>query len=103
MKEAMNERNDSMAPRSVEMKEHRAETVTPAEPRSQLAQASRRTAANDSVQKWVDECAALCRPDKIVWCDGSQRQREELIKEGTAEGIFIPLNQQELPGCYLHR
>ena len=58
---------------------------------------------NDYVRQWVDTCAALCQPDCVVWCDGSEQERRRLIGEGLADGTFIELNQQKLPGCYLHR
>src|SRR5688500_15777724 len=64
---------------------------------------SRTAGANDHVKKWVEECAQLCKPDKIVWCDGSREEKDRLIAQGVEEGTFIKLNQEKLPGCYLHR
>ena len=55
------------------------------------------------IRTWVDEVAALTRPDRILFCDGSPAERDELIKECLATGELIELNQQKLPGCYLHR
>jgi phosphoenolpyruvate carboxykinase (GTP) len=55
------------------------------------------------VRAWVQECVALCKPDRVHWCDGSARERNELIEEGVREGIFIRLNHHKLPNCYLHR
>ena len=60
-------------------------------------------AGNAHVRAWVEQCAALCRPDRVVWLDGSADERQRLIRQGVAEGVFIELNQQKLPGCYLHR
>src|SRR4051812_39928579 len=59
--------------------------------------------ANPIVRQWVDECAAMCEPDAVIWCDGSERERNALFDQGVRDGIFIRLNQQKLPGCYLHR
>jgi phosphoenolpyruvate carboxykinase (GTP) len=56
-----------------------------------------------ALQDWVKEVAALTRPDAIVWCDGSESERDRLTKEAVAAGILIPLNQKKRPGCYLHR
>jgi len=56
-----------------------------------------------AIQKWVDEIAKLTTPDRVVWCDGSEAERDALIKESVASGELIELNQQKLPGCYLHR
>lgn len=60
-------------------------------------------AANESVRVWVQECAQLCQPDQIVWCDGSESERQALMAKGASEGALIELNQQKLPNCYLHR
>ena len=56
-----------------------------------------------AIQKWVDEIAKLTTPDRVVWCDGSEAERAQLTKESVASGELIELNQQKLPGCYLHR
>ena len=58
---------------------------------------------NTYVRSWVEEMALLTRPDQIVWIDGSEAQAEELRKQAMATGEMIKLNQEKLPGCYLHR
>jgi len=58
---------------------------------------------NPHVKKWVDEATKLCQPDNVYWCDGSPEEKKDLLARGVGEGVFIPLNQQKLPGCYLHR
>ncbi|MFC1989721.1 phosphoenolpyruvate carboxykinase (GTP) [Chloroflexota bacterium] len=59
---------------------------------------------NHSVlKKWVEECAELCQPDNIVWCDGSEAERERLEREAFVTGELIQLNQEKLPGCVYHR
>jgi phosphoenolpyruvate carboxykinase (GTP) len=58
---------------------------------------------NGRVRGWVEESAALCKPDRIVWLTGSPDEREDLIERGVRDGTFIKLNQQKLPNCYLHR
>jgi phosphoenolpyruvate carboxykinase (GTP) len=59
--------------------------------------------ANTDVQKWVKDVAALCQPDDVFWCDGSEEEKEELTRIAFKCGDLIPLNQEKLPGCYLHR
>ena len=59
--------------------------------------------SNKTVLDWVDECVALCRPDKVVWIDGSEAQLDELRQEALATGELIALNPEKHPGCYLHR
>jgi phosphoenolpyruvate carboxykinase (GTP) len=58
---------------------------------------------NQHVQKFVDKAVALCKPDRVQWCDGSEAERKKLIDQGVNEGIFIRLNQQKWPNCFLHR
>lgn len=59
--------------------------------------------ANQHVRQWVDQCVAMCRPDRIIWCDGSQHQKQQFTQQAVADGTLIALNQDKLPGCYLHR
>ena len=47
--------------------------------------------------------AALCKPDHVVWVDGSEEEKDRLTKEALDAGVITPLNQDKLPGCYLHR
>ena len=59
--------------------------------------------SNKSVLKWVDEMVALTKPEKVVWIDGSEEQLEALRAESCFTGEMIKLNEEKLPGCYLHR
>ena len=58
---------------------------------------------NKFVLDWIDEMAKMTQPDKIVWIDGSEEQAEALRAEACSTGEMIKLNQEKLPGCYLHR
>ena len=58
---------------------------------------------NAFVQRWVDEAARMCRPEAVVWCDGSEAEHERLLETAVRTGDLIPLDQRRLPGCYLHR
>ncbi len=58
---------------------------------------------NTAVKTWIDEMAAMCQPEKIVWIDGSEEQLEALRAEAVSTGEMIKLNQEKLPGCYYHR
>ena len=53
--------------------------------------------------EWVKKMATLCQPDKIVWVDGSEKERIRLEKEACATGELLQLNQTKLPGCLYHR
>src|ERR1700687_2483978 len=58
---------------------------------------------NAAIQRWVDEVKSLCAPDSVVFCAGTDAEKDRLIRECLATGELIELNQQKLPGCYLHR
>ncbi len=58
---------------------------------------------NPTVLKWLEEMKELLKPEKVVWIDGSDAQRDELRELAVAQGELYKLNQEELPGCYLHR
>ncbi len=58
---------------------------------------------NKAVLTWIDQMAALTKPDKIVWIDGSEEQLEELRQEAYKTGELVKLNGEELPGCVYHR
>ena len=58
---------------------------------------------NQSVLSWLQEQKNLVQPDRVVWIDGSQEQLEALRAEACETGEMIKLNQEKLPGCYLHR
>jgi len=59
--------------------------------------------SNVTVNKWLSEMQELLTPDNVVWIDGSDEQREELRKLAVELGELTELNQDVLPGCYLHR
>ena len=58
---------------------------------------------NKKVLDFIQETKELCQPDNIVWIDGSEEQMEALRAQAVEEKILIKLNQEKLPGCYLHR
>ena len=60
-------------------------------------------AQNSALNDWVAETARLTNPDRIVWCDGAEAEREALTREAVAAGVLVPLSEQKRPGCYLHR
>ena len=58
---------------------------------------------NKAVLAWIDEMVKMTRPDQVVWIDGSKEQLDELRRQAVEQGILHELNQEKLPGCYLHR
>ena len=63
---------------------------------------------NQKVLDWVQEMIDLCKPDKVVWIDGSKEQLDKLTEEVTSLPDGDPnkmwhLNEEKLPGCLYHR
>jgi len=58
---------------------------------------------NEKLREWVEEVVALCKPDKVHWCDGSQEEYDSLCEEMVQSGTFIKLNEQKRPNSYLCR
>ncbi|WP_437639983.1 phosphoenolpyruvate carboxykinase (GTP) [Sorangium sp. So ce854] len=52
---------------------------------------------------WVDEVALQTRPDRVVFCDGSEAENRALIQGMLSDGTLISLNEEKYPNCYLHR
>src|SRR5438046_6656317 len=60
-------------------------------------------ALTNLVERWVDETASLCDPDRVVWCDGSKTEYDRLIEDMLDDGTLLPLQSPHYPNCYLHR
>jgi len=58
---------------------------------------------NKNVLDFISKYESIFCPDKVVWIDGSKKQKNQLIKEATKTGEIIKLNQKLLPGCVYHR
>ena len=58
---------------------------------------------HETLNAWISEVAAMCQPDQVYLCDGSQEENDKLLKEMVAAGMAIELNQEKRPGCYLFR
>jgi phosphoenolpyruvate carboxykinase (GTP) len=49
---------------------------------------------HSELKKWVNEVAALCRPEAIRWCDGTPEEYQELCRKLVDKGTFIPLKKR---------
>jgi phosphoenolpyruvate carboxykinase (GTP) len=53
------------------------------------------------LKDWVQECADLCKPDSIYWCNGSDEEYQMLVNKMLEDGTFKKLNEETYPNCYL--
>src|SRR5207302_8301601 len=68
-----------------------------------LARFLRRSFVATPLEKWVEEAARLTKPERIVWCDGSEAENQRIIGEMLKQGDSLQLNEKTYPNCYLHR
>jgi phosphoenolpyruvate carboxykinase (GTP) len=55
------------------------------------------------LENWVEESARLTKPDRMVFCDGSEAENQSIIAEMLRNGDSLTLNEKTYPNCYLHR
>jgi phosphoenolpyruvate carboxykinase (GTP) len=58
---------------------------------------------NQKLISWVNEMAALCQPERIHWCDGSDTENQKLCDLMVKSGTFIKLDEKKRPGSFLAR
>ena len=58
---------------------------------------------NPTVLAWLDDMKKLLNPDRVEWITGEEDQLNELRDEAVRTGEMIKLNEEKLPGCFLHR
>lgn len=56
---------------------------------------------NQKLLNWVNEIAQLCEPEAVYWCDGSQREYDELCEQMVHQGTLIKLNPKLRPNSFL--
>jgi phosphoenolpyruvate carboxykinase (GTP) len=58
-------------------------------------------ASHPRVTSWVEEIAALTRPDAVHWCDGSDEEYDSLCRTLVDAGTFERLSESRRPDSYL--
>lgn len=53
-----------------------------------------------ALRAWVAEVAALTKPDRVYWCDGSDAEWEKLTAELVAAGTLKALNAEKRPNSF---
>ena len=56
--------------------------------------------AHAGLVAWVEQIAALTRPARVHWCDGSEAEKQAIIADLLSRGTLKALDQDKRPGCY---
>jgi phosphoenolpyruvate carboxykinase (GTP) len=58
---------------------------------------------NATLREWVETVRGLTLPERVLWVDGSDEERDYFYQQAVDEGILSRLSPEKLPGCYYHR
>ena len=58
---------------------------------------------NEKLREWISETVAMCQPDSVHWCDGTDEEYQSLCGKLVESGTFIKLNESKRPNSFLAR
>ena len=56
---------------------------------------------NAKLIAWVSDMVALCKPEQVYWCDGSDAEYQRLCQQLVDAGTFKKLNETKRPNSFL--
>src|SRR5258706_4745657 len=61
------------------------------------------TKRHKRLTQWVEQCAGLCKPENVHWCDGSPEEYQAMLRAMVLSGTAIPLAEEKRPNSILVR
>ena len=55
------------------------------------------------LEAWVREMAAMCQPERVVWCDGSEAEYQTMLRAMVQGGTALWLDEQRRPNSVFVR
>src|SRR5437867_9501283 len=52
---------------------------------------------NEGLLQWVKEVSAICKPDRVHICDGSEQEYQLMLRTMLQSGTAVALNPQKRP------
>ncbi|MEF9873832.1 MAG: phosphoenolpyruvate carboxykinase, partial [Glutamicibacter sp.] len=56
--------------------------------------------SHEKLASWVEEVAALTKPDRVYWVDGSAEENDRLTAELVEAGTLVKLTDPNFPNSY---
>lgn len=66
-----------------------------------LPQTTEAPTRHERLRAWVADLEALCQPDRVYWCDGSEQENAAIVNRLLRTGTFRRLNSAKRPNSYL--
>ena len=56
---------------------------------------------NKKLLAWVKQVEAMCQPDQVHWCDGSEKEYDEMTRLMVESGTARKLSESKRPNSFL--